>query len=283
MGAFSCSWRPHGKSEETKKTKEKKEREKKKKEKRGGPTEVWSTDDRDAALAVELWAWGMYVQTEPAGAECVRGGPYTRGLFAWRKADGRQAEVALAWCRGLREGCTVAEAVAASWELAGEEYDALLHLEDRCFRCGGEGHKAPQCKKPDPPGGGTALQRKGAHDRAAKKRQQEIQRAAEGRAAEAKAAAAARAAQAAQAKKAAAEKAEAKAEAKAEKKRETARNKRARTRDRKKEKKREHMRAHRGTLDRREPRFKPGVQPPINKPRAGKGTAGRAGKTTAGR
>ena len=244
----------------------------------GPPEELWSTDDHAEALALELWFWGIHVLLEPEGRECVRGGAYTLELAAWRKLDARQMEVALAWCRGLREGCSVAEAVAASWELAGEEYDALLHLQDRCFRCGAQGHKASRCKHPNPPTGGTAACRKAAHDRAKAEAAEERKRAAAAREAanvRAKAAEAARA-------NAAAKKAAERKDAKAAKKRETNRNKVARARERKKEKKREHMRDHRGTLD-PVPRFKPGVQPPINKRRAEKGTTGRDGKKIAGR
>lgn len=230
----------------------------------GEPEELWSTDDYDQALAVELWAWGVHVQLEPEGEECVRGGPYSRVLFAWRKADPQQAEVALAWCRGLQEKRTLEEAVAASSDLASKEYDAFLHLRDSCFKCGWKGHKSTKCKNPNPPAGGTAEVRRAAHEKSkaaakaeAERREKAREAANKRQQAKARAAAEARA-------KAAAEKAAEREEAKEKKKRETHRKKIARARERKATKERA-QKQRKGP--RREPPayFRPGVQPSINK------------------
>lgn len=230
-----------------------------------GPLEeLWSTDDRAEALALELWFWGIHVLLEPDGRECVRGGAYTLKLAAWRKRDARQMEAALAWCRGLKEGSTVEEAVAAVWDLAKSEYDALLHLKDLCFLCGCPGHKAPKCKRPNPPAGGAAEVRRVAHEKSKAAAKAEAERREKTRKAAKKRQEAKARAEAEASAKAAAEKAAEREEARQKKKRETHRNKIARARERKAEKARAKQAAYRAGQE-GAPRFRPRVQPAINK------------------
>ena len=157
-----------------------------------------------------MYFWGLFCK-EAEGAIRVRGGPYCRALAPWRKADPVQVEVALAWARSLGDEPDAAAAVAAAWGLAADEYDALLHLEDRCYSCAAKGHKAPKCGRPVPPGGGPAHARQAAHAAEAAAEAQ-AQADAKARAAQVRAEAAAKAAQArAEDRAAARERAEAKA------------------------------------------------------------------------
>ena len=177
--------------------------------------------------------------------------------------DPRQAEIALAWARGLPEDATVPTALALADKLAADEYDARCHLADWCFRCGRGGHKAPRCPNPT---SGAAHQREAAHAREKAAAQRRADARAKAKAeAERKAADAAKAAAESDAR-AKAWKAEAEAKAKAKAKKDTHAKKIARAREKRAEATRERLK---GRVDPRgrsgTSRFRPPVQPRINK------------------